>query len=111
MKNKFGITVSPESLKGMEPEQVIENLRKEVFAHYREKEFQFPVMASLIHYNLHDESGKRLNREGIIDWAKSRFGINLPSDELKNMQRHEIEETLFKSVASRRTAYTTTSTN
>jgi preprotein translocase subunit SecA len=96
VKNKFGITVSPESLKGMEPEQVIENLRKEVFAHYREKEFQFPVMASLIHYTIRDESGKRLNREGIIDWAKSRFGIDLPSDELKNMQRHEIEETLFK---------------
>ncbi len=94
-KIMFGLKIDPASFKGLEPEQIYEKVRAQVLDLYREKEVQFPVVSGLIHYTIRDESGRRLNREGIIEWAKRRFGIDLPGDELKNMQRRQIEEDLF----------------
>ena len=95
VKVMFGAEIDPETFKGLEPEQFGEKIHKLVFDLYREKEAQFPVMTALLHYTIYDESGRHLNREGLVEWAKHRFGVDLPPDELKNQQRREIEEDLF----------------
>ena len=96
VKVMFGAEIDPEAFKGLEPEQFIEKIRALVFDRYREKEAMFPVMTALLHYTIYDESGRHLNRDGLIEWAKHRFGVDLPADELKNKQRREIEQDLFE---------------
>ncbi|MDR1477507.1 MAG: SEC-C domain-containing protein, partial [Planctomycetaceae bacterium] len=62
---------------------------------YREKEIQFPVLGGLYHFTVQDQNGRRYNREGLVDWAKDRFGVELSLEDLKSKQRREIEEIMF----------------
>ena len=37
----------------------------------------------------------RIDRNGLVDWARDRFGIELSIDDLKNKQREEIRSLLI----------------
>ena len=95
VKQKFGIELNFDDVKDDEPEQLREKLRILTHEKYREKEVQFPVLGGLMHFTVRDQSGKRYNREGLVEWAKARFEVDLSLDDLKNKQRQEIEETMF----------------
>jgi len=95
VKQKFGIELNFDDVKDTEPEQLRERLRTLTHEKYREKEIQFPVIGGLLHYTIKDQTGKRYNREGLVEWAKRRFEVDLSLDDLKNKQRQEIEETMF----------------
>ncbi|MBR5626691.1 MAG: SEC-C domain-containing protein, partial [Thermoguttaceae bacterium] len=96
IKNKFGIDINSDEVVDLEPAQFIEHVRGKVAEKYREKEYKFPVLAGLIHFTVHDQNGKRYDRKSIVEWAANRFDTDLSYDDLKNMQRHEIEEKLFE---------------
>ena len=95
IKQKFGIELNFDDVKDDEPDKLRETLRKLTHEKYREKEIQFPVLGGLMHFTIRDQSGKRYNREGLVDWAKARFEVDISLDDLKNKQRQEIEETMF----------------
>jgi len=95
IKQKFGIELNFDEVKEVEPEKLREKLRKLTHEKYREKEIQFPVLGGLLHFTVRDQHGKRYNREGLVDWAKHRFEVELSLDDLKSKQRQEIEEVMF----------------
>ncbi|MCL2709999.1 MAG: SEC-C metal-binding domain-containing protein [Planctomycetaceae bacterium] len=95
IKQKFGIELNFDEVKEYEPDKLREKLRKLTHDKYREKEIQFPVLGGLLHFTIKDQSGRRYNREGLVEWAKNRFEVDLSIDDLKNKQRQEIEETMF----------------
>ncbi|MDO5552951.1 MAG: SEC-C metal-binding domain-containing protein [Planctomycetia bacterium] len=96
VKAKFGIEIDPDAVRGLEGEKFFQTIREKVLAKYREKEIRFPVMAGLIHYTIKDQNGKRYDRENVTAWAQNRFECDLSLEDLRNKQRHEIEETLFE---------------
>jgi preprotein translocase subunit SecA len=73
----------------------IERAGKLTFEKYREKEVQFPVVAGLQHYTIQDQSGRRYDREPLVDWARWRFSVEFELEELKNRQRQDIENIMF----------------
>lgn len=95
LKNKFDIILDFETVKNVELDELIELVRTKAIAAYREKEVKFPVMAGLVHATSYDDMGaKHYDKEEIIEWVKERFKISLSLEDLKNKQRHEVEDLL-----------------
>jgi preprotein translocase subunit SecA len=95
IKQKFGIELNFDEVKEDEPDKLREKVRNLTHEKYREKEIQFPVLGGLLHFTIRDQSGKRYDREGLVNWAKVRFDVDISLDDLKSKQRQEIEETMF----------------
>jgi preprotein translocase subunit SecA len=95
IKQKFGIELQFEEVSELESDKFREKVRKLTHEKYREKEIQFPVLGGLYHFTIRDQNGRRYNREGLVEWAQSRFGVELSLEDLKSKQRHEIEEVMF----------------
>ncbi|MDR1480680.1 MAG: SEC-C domain-containing protein [Planctomycetaceae bacterium] len=94
VKHKFEIEsefVDPQEDKS----SFVDRIRQLTYEKYRDKEIQFPVIAGLQHYTINDQSGRRYDREPMVDWARWRFSVEFDVEELKNRQRHEIEEIMF----------------
>ncbi len=96
MKDKFGIELDFAEIEKVEPQKFREKVRKLTHEKYREKEIQFPVLGGLMHFTINDAQGRRYNREGLVDWARARFGVELSLEDLKSKQRAEIEATMFE---------------
>ena len=54
-------------------------------------------MAGLSHFTTRDAGGhKRYDREGLVEWARKRFEVDLDLEDLKNRQRDEIRDLLIE---------------
>ncbi len=94
---KFGFNIDFEEARGLEPAALKAKVRDLAAKAYDEKETEYPVMAGLYHFSTRDASGaKRYNREGLVGWARSRFGVDLELDELKSKDRDEIRTLLIE---------------
>ncbi|MDR1925609.1 MAG: SEC-C domain-containing protein [Planctomycetaceae bacterium] len=98
LKKKFDIeiTLSDEQIKDIDASDFIERVRTITHERYREKEIQFPVVSGLREYTVQDQSGRRYEREPLVNWARTRFNVEFSLDELRNKQRHEIEAVMFE---------------
>jgi len=97
VRNKFGIVLDLEEMRALEPPAINSLVRQRARRAYEEKEIEFPVMAGLYHFTMREPGGhKRYDREGLVGWAKDRFGVELAMDDLKNKQRHEIRALLME---------------
>ncbi|MBR0238279.1 MAG: SEC-C domain-containing protein [Thermoguttaceae bacterium] len=95
LRNKFNIILEFETVKNLEKDEFIDLVIVRAKAAYREKEIKFPVMAGLVHAVMFDAMGaKHYDRDAIIEWVGERFKLTITHDDLKNKQRHEIEEFL-----------------
>ena len=95
LKMKFDIVLDFETVKNLEKDEFIDLVSSRAIAAYREKEVKFPVMAGLVHAITYDAMGsKHYDRDAIIEWVGERFKLTITHDDLKNKQRHEIEEFL-----------------
>jgi hypothetical protein len=75
-------------------------VRERAEAAYLEKEIAYPVMAGLYHFTTRDPGGhKRYDREGLVQWARERFQVELDLEDLKNKQRDEIRSVLVEQAA------------
>ena len=91
VKSKFGIEIPVDSVRDMALEEFKELVYKKAVAAYHEKEIEYPVMAGLSHFTNRDAGGhKRYDREGLVQWARQRFEVDLDLEDLKNRQRDEI---------------------
>ena len=96
-KHKFGIEISVESVRESPSEEFKQLVYEKAEATYREKEIEFPVMVGLSHFTTRDASGhKRYEREGLVEWARQRFHVDLDLVDLKNRQRDEIRDLLIE---------------
>ncbi|MBI2825608.1 MAG: SEC-C domain-containing protein [Planctomycetia bacterium] len=94
---KFGIQLPAEEVAGLEPAAFEELVRGRARQMYEQKEAEFPVLGALSHFTARDASGqKRYDREQLVAWARQRFGIELSVDDLRNMERAEIQQMLVE---------------
>ncbi|MGN0930907.1 MAG: SEC-C metal-binding domain-containing protein [Thermoguttaceae bacterium] len=95
LRDKFGVAVNPDEAVKLEPAAFMELARQKTLEGYAEREARFPVLVGLAHFTIRDQNGRRYDREGVADWASRRFGVQLDVEELRNKQRHEIEQLLY----------------
>jgi preprotein translocase subunit SecA len=96
VKNKFGIELVLESVREVPLEEFKSLVYEKAGAAYHEKEIEYPVMAGLSHFTTRDAGGhKRYDREGLVQWARKRFDVDLDLEDLKNRQRDEIRALLI----------------
>lgn len=97
IKNKFSIELSAEQLRGKSKVEVKKIVYDAAVKAYYEKELEFPVLAGMYHFTGVDAQGtRRYDREGIAQWASQRFQSEVSYDELKNMQRDEVQKHLVE---------------
>ncbi|MEX2317362.1 MAG: SEC-C metal-binding domain-containing protein [Pirellulales bacterium] len=98
LRDKFGIELTPEEVRELEPERFIALAHERAIAAYDERESEYPVLAGLYRFSVRGAGGQRqgLEREDLVEWAKRRFGAELSLDDLKNKQRDEIHHLLVE---------------
>jgi preprotein translocase subunit SecA len=97
VRHKFGLELSPDEVRGLEPPAFKKLLRERAETAYLEKEIEYPVMAALLHFTTRDPGGhKRYDREELARWAHDRFQVELSVEDLKNKQRDEIKAALIE---------------
>jgi preprotein translocase subunit SecA len=94
---KFGLQFDPEQVKNLEPAAFEKQVKERAREAYEQKEAEYPVMAALSHFTARDASGnKRYDRDQLVAWARARFNIDLDVDDLRNMQREDIQKMLVE---------------
>ena len=94
VKHKFGIEIDPATMLDAEVGDFMAKVRAEALAKYEEKETEFSVMAGMIRFASGEQ---RVNRDELVDWAKSRFETSdLSVDDFKNKQHNEIRDVLVE---------------
>ena len=94
VKNKFGFDLELDEIRHLEPSTLKEFICERAERAYDEKEYEYPVMAGL--YRFTAGSGQtRIDRNGLIAWARERFEAELDVDDLKHKQREEIRTLLL----------------
>ena len=97
IKMKFGIDLPPDEVRDLPLDEFKQLVSQRAEAAYREKEIEYPVMAGLSHFTTRDASGhKRYDREGLVEWGRQRFHVDLDIEDLKNRQRDEIRALLIE---------------
>ena len=92
VQSKFGIELSVDEIKKLDAAALKQYVTQKAELAYDQKESQYPVMAGLYRYAT--ESGGRIDREGLIAWARDRFETDLSLEDIKNKQRDEIAAVL-----------------
>jgi preprotein translocase subunit SecA len=94
---KFNITLKPEEVAGLDVEAFKRLVREKSAQAYEERETEYPVLAGLYHFTTQDSGGhKRVDRDGLVAWARQRFAVDLDAEDVKNRQREEIHGMLVE---------------
>ena len=88
---KFGFTIPIDEVKNLEPDAFKEIVCKRATQAYGEKESEYPILAGMYRFSTSTAGGQRIDREGLVAWARERFQVELDLDDLKNKQRNEIQ--------------------
>ncbi|HVU86365.1 MAG TPA: SEC-C metal-binding domain-containing protein [Pirellulales bacterium] len=94
---KFGVQLDPEEMKKLDARAFTELVRERAKEAYEVKEAEFPVRAAFSHFTARDAQGqKRYDRDQLVAWARQRFQVDLNVDDLRNMQREEVQQMLVE---------------
>ncbi|HZN33952.1 MAG TPA: SEC-C metal-binding domain-containing protein [Pirellulaceae bacterium] len=93
---KFGIGIDLAEIKGREPAAIRDYVHTLIRNAYDQREAEYPVMAGLYRYTVSTGPQAHLDREGLIAWARERFGADINLESLKNKQRDEIRTVLLQ---------------
>jgi len=98
LHDKFGIELAPDEMSELERPEFIELAHQRARASYDDRESEYPVLAGLYRFSARDRSGTRqgFQREELMEWAKTRFGVELSADDFRNKQREEIRKMLVE---------------
>jgi preprotein translocase subunit SecA len=98
LRDKFGVVISPEEVRDLEPGKLTELAHEKAIAAYDQRESEYPVLAGLYRFSARGAGGERQGflREDLVEWAKRRFNAELSIDDLKNKQRDEVRELLVQ---------------
>ena len=89
---QYTLQIEPKDLEGLEPEDAVVLINRRVREMYHEKEVRFPVSVGFNGFTVKDGGGERLDRDGLVRWANSRFEIRLAEDDLGSVAN--LEKTL-----------------
>lgn len=101
---KYQIQMSPEALAESNPQTVKDKLCEQVFDLYRQKEIELPVKAGMARFMAErapqfNMTQQRYDREGLLRWAKQRFGEAAPAlseEEFRTQSRLKLQERLLE---------------
>ncbi len=86
---------------GFDAKAFQELVRAKARAAYAERDVEYPVLVGLAHFSGRQPDGsRRLDREGLLAWAHTRFDPSLPDADLQTNDLDELRRVLV--VASRR---------
>ena len=71
-------------------------IKDQVRAAYEQKEAEYPVMAGIYRFSSGEGHSAHLDREGLVGWARERFGTDLDIESLRSKQREEIRAILVE---------------
>ena len=95
VRAKFGLEINIEELAALEVDAIKDLIVERAEQNYDERESEYPVIAGLYKFTS-GTGGSRIDREGLVNWAKQRFESELSLDDLKNKQRDEIRDVLIQ---------------
>jgi preprotein translocase subunit SecA len=96
VRAKFGIELTVDEIRELEPDAIRALVLDRAAVAYEQKESEYPVMAALQGFAKPSADGhRRLDRDGLLEWARRRFQIDLDLDELRTKPREEIRELLL----------------
>ncbi len=94
MRHKFGIETTPDEFREVEDRRVVaETLVKRAEHEYNEKEAEYPVLAGISRFTEKQGAQVALDREGLIEWVKRRFGVELSVEDIR-LNREELKSQL-----------------
>ncbi|HIA19932.1 MAG TPA: preprotein translocase subunit SecA, partial [Planctomycetaceae bacterium] len=93
-EHKFGVILELNEIRDADPDELKELVYGKAEAIYGHKESEYPIMAGLYRF-AQGEQG-RIDRDGLISWARDRFEVELTVDDLKNKQRDEVRKLLVQ---------------
>ncbi|NOY29928.1 MAG: hypothetical protein GXP28_07045 [Planctomycetes bacterium] len=98
LHDKFGIELAPDEMLKLEKPDFMELAHQRARESYDDRESEYPVLAGLYRFASRDRSGSRqgFQREQLMEWAKSRFGVELSMDDFRNKQREDIRLMLIE---------------
>jgi preprotein translocase subunit SecA len=87
----------PDEKKTAPAAELADWLQDEVRRLYRRKEIHFPVEAAMNQFMAEKNvaGSSKYDREGLVAWAKQRFGVELDLMEIRELPRHRIVEKLL----------------
>ncbi len=91
---QFGIDIKLDEIQRLDAAALRDFVESKVFVAYDEREAEYPVMAGLYRYVVGQGQSARLDREGLVSWARERFGEQIDVEDLKSKQRDEIRRVL-----------------
>ena len=94
IEHKFDLQIQVDELKDLDREGQKKLVYDRAAARYDEKESEYPIMAGIYRYTRTTSSGPRIDREGLVAWARERFQAQLNVEDLKSKQRDEIRALL-----------------
>jgi preprotein translocase subunit SecA len=91
---QFGLDIKLDEITGLDAAALRNFVESKVIAAYDEREAEYPVMAGLYRFVVGQGQSARLDREGLVAWARERFGEEIDVEHLKSKQRDEIRQVL-----------------
>ena len=91
---QFGLDIKLDEIKKLDAAGLRDFVVAKVIAAYDEREAEYPVMAGLYRFMVGRGPQARLDREGLVAWARERFGEEINVEDLKSKQRDEIRAVL-----------------
>ena len=89
--------LNPDEVKSLDAAHVHRARARAAHAAYDEKEAEFPGPGRAVPLHRPRRQGqKRYDRDQLVAWARQRFHIELNVDDLRNMQREEIQQMLVE---------------
>ena len=98
LHHKFGIAMDAAEWANLSKDEVTRRVLAQTRALYTVRESEFPVRVGTTRF-LHERtagSAPRYDREGLAEWASSRFGMPIDVESIRNLLRPEIEEKLLE---------------
>ncbi len=96
LENQFTLKVDPATLEELSSTGVVDKILQELNRLYEHKEVVFPVSVGMSRFMAeHSGSGgERYDRDGLIQWANSRFRTQFPVGSFQGLSRDDIEQRL-----------------
>jgi preprotein translocase subunit SecA len=94
--HRFGVDLPLEEIKKRDAGALKTYVKQQVGGAYEQREAEYPVMAGIYRYSSGEGQQARLDREGLVAWARERFGTDLDLESLKSKQRDEIRAVLIE---------------
>jgi preprotein translocase subunit SecA len=91
---QFGLDLKLDEIMRLDAAGLMDFVVNKVIGAYNEREAEYPVMAGLYRFAVGQGQSARLDREGLVAWARERFDVQFDVEDLKSKQRDEIRSVL-----------------